>query len=575
MTRIQLAWPRRIRGRSEGHRARSSRPVLESLERRECLNGSNWSMYNYDSRGSRNNITEHQLSASNVGQLGVAWNYPTAAPVAGTPAIVEGVVYAGDEAGNFYAINQETGALIWEKNVGAAVTDSPLVTPQGTVIIGDLHGNVWGLNGLTGSTMWEIHPSNDAGPDTAIWGSATQVGNDVVIGTASNEEAIPSITNYQANGSVVLINPMNGNILWQTYTIPPSAYASGWRGASVWSTPTYDNATKTIYVTTGNYFQQGTTTDPGVEDGVIALDARTGAIKWTNELVQGDIWNGSIVPSASNPDADIADNPKLFDLPDGTEAIGVGSKDGFYFLLNAATGAALNGPNATQLEVGGVLGGLYASGAVDQKAGLVFQNGLDWPYGSRPLGGDLYALSLTGTELWDFKTPAPNGSGVAIANGVVYFQSLDGTLYMLNEHATSASDALLATVNTGGQYSAPAVADGHVFLGTGNALAGAFSPGLTGSILCLGLPSSETESASAETATMANAPATASVIGSTASPAAIGLAPTSGLISPGGNSPGSAQSNLITLDNDLIILASSVANSAVQQGQLDSRKSPA
>jgi hypothetical protein len=57
--------------------------------------------------------------------------------------------------------------------------------------------------------------------------------------------------------------------------------------------------------------------------------------------------------------------------------------------------------------------------------------------------------------------PAPNGSGVAIANGVVYFQSLDGTFYALNAKAPDAAHALLASFATGGNYSGP----GAVHLG--------------------------------------------------------------------------------------------------------------
>src|SRR5262249_3582820 len=163
----------------------------------------------------------------------------------------------------------------------------------------------------------------------------------------------------------------------------------------------------------------------------------------------GDIWNGNIVPSAENPDADVADSPRIFHLADGTKVVSAGSKDGFYFVMNAATGQAVNGPDGLSLEVGGVLGGLDANGAVDDRAGLVFENGLNWPDPSAPGTGDLYALAPDGkTLLWDYQTPAPNGSGVAIANGVVYFQSLDGNLYALDEHATSASTALLARVQT-------------------------------------------------------------------------------------------------------------------------------
>ena len=169
----------------------------------------------------------------------------------------------------------------------------------------------------------------------------------------------------------------------------------------------------------------------------MAFDSRNGALLWTDQLVKGDVWNGNIVPGPDNPDADLGDSPKIFTLPNGETAVGIGSKDGFYFVMDAATGQPINGPDGLQLEAGGLLGGLFATGAVDQKDGIVFQNGVDWPTlgitSAPPVGGDLYAVSLDGkTLLWDFKTAAPNGSGVAIANGVVYFESLDGTLYALN-----------------------------------------------------------------------------------------------------------------------------------------------
>jgi hypothetical protein len=80
---------------------------------------------------------------------------------------------------------------------------------------------------------------------------------------------------------------------------------------------------------------------------------------------------------------------------------------------------------------------------------------------------------------------------VAIANGVVYFQSLDGNLYALDEHAASADTALLARIQTGGTWSGPAISHGNVYEGTGDALRYFFvSPTLyaSGSITCLGLP---------------------------------------------------------------------------------------
>jgi polyvinyl alcohol dehydrogenase (cytochrome) len=474
--------------RSAG-RPRGVKLLLETLERRDCPSSGAWAMYSHDPLGTRDNTDEHVLNPTNVGQIGTAWSYPTPAPVSGTLAVVDGVVYAGDLAGDFYALDAGNGTLVWQTRVAGAVSDSPLVT-KGTVIFGDLAGNIYGLDAKTGATDWTIHPSPSLNL-TAIWGSATQVGKYVAIGVASSEElGVPPTYTYTDNGSLILLDPKTGNTIWQTYTIPASAYTAGWRGASVWSTPTYDEQSNLIYVSTGNYFQAGTGADPGSEDGVFAFDAATGNVVWHTQLVKGDIWNGNIVPSAANPDADVADSPKIFHLPDGTKVVSAGSKDGFYFVMNAATGQPVNGPDGLQLEVGGVLGGLYANGAVDDKAGLVFENGLNWPNPFGPPGtGDLYAVSPDGkTQLWDFQTPAPNGSGVAIANGVVYFQSLDGNLYALDEHATSAATALLAKIQTGDTFSGPAISQGRIYEGTGNSLGYFYGYPLTGSITSLGLP---------------------------------------------------------------------------------------
>jgi len=123
---------------------------------------------------------------------------------------------------------------------------------------------------------------------------------------------------------------------------------------------------------------------------------------------------------------------------------------------------------------------------------VVYANGTDWPgllSGQPPNRGILSAVAADGShELWHFNTPfSPNISGVAVANGVVYFQSmLDGTFYALD----AATGSPLAEVATGGQSSGPAVSRGQVYLGTGDSAFPFLNPTLPlgpGSLVALGL----------------------------------------------------------------------------------------
>ena len=154
--------------------------------------------------------------------------------------------------------------------------------------------------------------------------------------------------------------------------------------------------------------------------------------------------------------------------------------------FDAATGEVLN---QIQAEVAGILGGLFADSAVAN--GIVYANGDNWPSALTanqvpPTAGDLFAIAGDGSSvLWTFSVPgSPNLSGVAVANGVVYFQSLlDGNLYAIDAN----SGTELVHVHTGLSYSGPSVAQGHVYVGTGdslNAYLGARGPG---SIISLGL----------------------------------------------------------------------------------------
>jgi polyvinyl alcohol dehydrogenase (cytochrome) len=492
-----------------------------------------WPMYNHDPQGTRDNFAEHTLSPATVGGLQVRWAFPTHGPIAGTPAVVNDHVYVADAAGFVYALDRD-GHELWETRLDVGptfsdvkVTDSALVTNR-TVIIGDLSGVIHGLDVDTGKEKWAVRPNPH--PYASIWGSPTMIGNDVAIGVASTEEFwtphLPKDYVPSFRGSLVLLDPADGHVIWQTYTISDADHAAGAAGAAVWGSPTYDAATNTIYATTGNNYNTPTSNLPttGTEDAFIAFDAADGHIKWVNQRTADDSWSFSFGDSTTaHPDFDIGDSPQIYKIG-GRTVVSAGQKSGFFHVLDATTGQQVSTP--IQVAPSGTVGGLFADSAYAD--GVNYANGNEWLdifKGNPPKRGILSAIAADGShELWQFDTPfSPNLSGVAVANGVVYFQSsFDGTLFALD----AKTGTVLAHVVTGGQSSGPAVSRGQVYLGTGDTAFPGFIQGLPlgpGSIVALGLGDGPPAAAAApsEQATPFRAEATGSITGAT--PTAAGL----------------------------------------------------
>src|SRR5262249_44041255 len=150
-------------------------------------------------------------------------------------------------------------------------------------------------------------------------------------GIASVEEfwapLLPADYQFSFRGSVVLLDPSNGHTVWQTFTISDAESAAGSSGSPIWSSPTYDRATNTIYATTGNNYSRPT---QGTSDSFIAFDAATGAVKWVNQRTADDEWTFRFADSsATHPDFDIGDSPQVYKLG-GRTVVGAGQKSGLF-----------------------------------------------------------------------------------------------------------------------------------------------------------------------------------------------------------------------------------------------------
>ena len=324
---------------------------------------------------------------------------------------------------------------------------------------------------MTGKQLWrtriEEHPSG------RVTGSPTLVGARLVVPVSSNEEATGANPSYPCcsfHGSVVALEAMTGRVQWKSYTIAQEAKPTvknsfglqmmGPSGAAVWSAPTFDTVTRTLYVTTGdNYSDPPTDTS----DAILAFNADTGELVWSRQMTTGDAYNIACVrtarancPQSNGPDYDFGASAVLTVLPGGKRALIGAQKSG----VVTAVDPDHRGEIIWQRRVGrgGRLGGVQWGVAADESKVYVAVSDVrlevvarDVP-GARisPLnptiallldnkvGGGLHALNLeTGDEMW--RTPHPGcndvpgcspaqSAAVTVIPGIVFSGGLDGHL---------------------------------------------------------------------------------------------------------------------------------------------------
>ncbi len=576
-------------------------PPAEKDATGSSITPADWPMYNHDPAGWRFNPAEKTLSPANVGNLVEKWRFPAAKSketigvVHATPTVVAGEVYFGTATfPAFYKLASD-GSLRWvyrnpaRKTVlppaeGAPVTEK-LRTPaseggiftsalvaDGAVYFADTGGWIYCLDASTGAERWKVDSRARTFPDAhfnnLFMASPILADGKVIFGGGTLEQLFAGTILYGGStgrGFLVALDPKTGNIVWK-YNVgakpekldPPVVIEDSWgkhrfthgpASSSVWSTPSYDPETNTLFCGTdvNTAPRKPTSDNPKLhtEDScaICAIDAATGKRRWNTQITAGDVWTNAM--RAYDPktglykDQSIGDTPKIFTMDvDGkpTKVVGAGCKNGGFYILRADngklvkntpvyTGAPTNPPEKHDprvLALPSPMGGLQTGCATDGRT--LFTNGIDAvrlatqasPYASQgPTGGRVTATSIDlATERWRHerpKIPEMGGkpgkpmyrdvgdvvaSGIAVGNGVVYFTAVgSGKLIALD----AATGALLKEITIGPVFAGPSLSRGRVYVGGGNTL---FTPSeyecffpkkYTGSVQCFGLPGKDKE----------------------------------------------------------------------------------
>jgi polyvinyl alcohol dehydrogenase (cytochrome) len=450
------------------------------------------------------------ITADQVPKLKLKWafGYPTGVSAFGQPTVVSGRVFVGTDIGYIYSLDAGTGCVYWSFQSKGSVRNAIIIGPskgRTAAYFGDAHANVYALDAQNGELLWTKKVDDHF---TARITAAPAFHNGrLYVPVSSSEEFAGSTLDYPCctfRGSIVALDAGSGAQIWKTYTIaerpkPTKRNSKGVQlyapaGASVWDSPTVDEARRAIYFGTGD---AETEPAPNTSDAIMALDMDSGKVLWVYQVQKNDAFMGGCsgtartenCPSENGPDLDIGNSPILKTLPNGRRVLVAGTKDGDVFAVDPDRKGELLWRTSV-VDKTGTRG--FAPG---RPSGIVWGGAADDQnvyYGLS--GGGIAAVKLeNGERVWTIKfdtggARVSNAAAASAIPGVVFVGGTDGKL-----HAVSSGDGRpvwefdadrkFETVNRvparGGAMGAPGptIAGGMLFVGAGYGVLGGGHPG--------------------------------------------------------------------------------------------------
>jgi alcohol dehydrogenase (cytochrome c) len=246
-----------------------------------------------------------QINKTNVSKLKVAWIHQGGDITMGfqdTPIVIDGVVYSITAGNHVVAIDGKTGQEIWHyqpkldpltKKVLFSPYSRGVTVGRGKVFIGTVDGRGIAVDQKTGKEIWQVQLTDFANCQGCNFTSPPVLANDVLTyGSTGGELATPA--------KIFGVEADTGKKLWGFETIKrdPKSWpgeSGKYGGGGAWMPGTYDPEANLVYYGISNPGQDFVGADREGDnlytDSVVALDPKTGTVKWYRQEIQHDVWD--------------------------------------------------------------------------------------------------------------------------------------------------------------------------------------------------------------------------------------------------------------------------------------------
>jgi outer membrane protein assembly factor BamB len=312
----------------------------------------------------------HSVPLSHFG--GLQWRVQTGGMVQSSASVHDGTLYIGSGDGRLYALDAATGAERWRFAAGRAISSTPAVA-EGLVYVGSRDNAFWAVDARSGKQRWKL----ETGPDVPLpWGFET---GDLY--TSSPLYAEGAVYFGSGDGKVYAVDAGSGKVRWRFAT------------------------------------QGRVRSSPAIADGRLYIGSADGTLYALDPASGREIWRFDTEGHALESGKFGFDRRTIQSSPAVADGrVFVGSRDGFLYAVNAATGKQA-------WRVDHQMSWVNTSPAVAD--GVVYAGSSDERF--------LQAVDArTGRELWRVSTERPVWSSPSVAGSMVYVGDGSGTIYAID-----------------------------------------------------------------------------------------------------------------------------------------------